>query len=468
MPGNLFDLIQSAMGRPDPSMQIAAALGQGPGQPGSPQGPQPLTGAPPPVGPPAGPGGAPAGAAPPPQPMATQTPPDLGSMFVQLMQRQQANEGFNRGLGMLAAGFAQPRDRATMIDAMSGQGGGDPGTLMGRIMQLQQYNQAQARYVDLVKNSDQWAKSLNMDPGVFKTLVTAAGPQGAGDAIAKIAEANAGVSGDPTIQEMNRAKGVYMAQHGITNPNDPNIPDMYKYPEQYKAGVQTEAGKAKEVVATQTNFQPAVQTYDEQIQHVNNLLANPKGYAEIAGLKGAITPTTALTPDGQRAWQDYKTIMAGQFGSAVQDFPGSRISTKELVADAPSKSTMGLMQSPDDLTKATEEYRDQLLTHRANLFGKAQQLNSPDLTDAEYDKYVSQIYKSGGDLGPKTPVGRAPPATIGSLADAASLPAGRAFVLPGSSGKIAYAVKSPADVARLPKGAPFVIPDGSGQIGYAP
>ena len=267
-------------------------------------------------------------------------------MFLQLTQRQQASEGFNRGLGMLAAGFAQPRDRAAMIDAMSGQGGGDPGTLMGRIMQLQQYNQAQARYADLVNNSDAWAKSLNMDPGAFKTLVTAAGPEGAGAAISKIAEANAGVSGDPTIQEMNRAKGVYMAQNGITDPHDPRIPDMYNYPEQYKAGVQTEAGKAKEIVATQTNFQPAVQTYDEQIQHVNNLLANPKGYAEIAGLKGAITPTTALTADGQRAWQDYKTIMAGQFGSAVQDFPGSRISTKELVADAPSKSTMGLMQSP--------------------------------------------------------------------------------------------------------------------------
>src|SRR5882672_9078008 len=131
MPG-LFDLIQGAMGHPDPAMQIHAALGQLPGQPGSPQGPQPLAA---PAGPPtgatgqAGPPGASGGSAPPggapapPQPQAYQTPPDLGSMFVQLMQRQQGNEQFNRGLGMLAAGFAQPRDRATMIDAMSGQSG---------------------------------------------------------------------------------------------------------------------------------------------------------------------------------------------------------------------------------------------------------------------------------------------------------------------------------------------------------
>ena len=42
MPGSILDLIQSAMGRPDPATQIAARLGQAPGQPGSPQGPQPL------------------------------------------------------------------------------------------------------------------------------------------------------------------------------------------------------------------------------------------------------------------------------------------------------------------------------------------------------------------------------------------------------------------------------------------
>ena len=317
-----------------------------------------------------------------------------------------------------------------MIDAMSGQGGGDPGTLMGRIMQLQQYNQAQARYADLVNDSDASAKSLDMDPGAFKTLVTAAGPEGAGAAIGKIAEANAGVSGDPTIQEMNRAKGVYMAQNGITDPHDPRIPDMYNYPEQYKAGVQTEAGKAKEIVATQTNFQPAVQTYDEQIQHVNNLLANPKGYAEIAGLKGAIAPTTALTADGQRAWQDYKTIMAGQFGSAVQDFPGSRISTKELVADAPSKSTMGLMQSPDDLTKGDGGISRPIAHASRQFVRQGAAVEQPQPLGCGIRQIRQPDLQIGRRPRAENAGRRAPPATIAAPADAANLPAGRAYVLP--------------------------------------
>ena len=49
MPG-LFDLIMSATGRPDPSLAIAHALGQAPGQPGSPQGPNRLPARRPPQG----------------------------------------------------------------------------------------------------------------------------------------------------------------------------------------------------------------------------------------------------------------------------------------------------------------------------------------------------------------------------------------------------------------------------------
>ena len=76
--------------------------------------------------------------------------------------------------------------------------------------------------------------------------------------------------------------------------------------------------------------------------------------------------------------------MAAQFGSAVQDFHGSRISTKELpTMDAPSKSTMGLVQSTNDLLRSAGDYRNTILSHCANR-GKAHQLDDPKLSDAEY------------------------------------------------------------------------------------
>ena len=195
---------------------------------------------------------------------------------------------------------------------------------------------------------------------------------------------------------------------------------------------------------------------------------DPKNKAALDELTGwynsTLKPTTQLSEPAIGLKKVYDTVMAAQFGSAVQDFPGSRISTKELMMDAPSKSTMGLVQSTNDLLKATGDYRNTILNHRANLFGKAHQLDDPKLSDAEYDKYVSQIYKPGGDLGPKTAQPRMP-VSINSPVEADSLPVGKAFVLP--DGTKGYAVHSESDIALLPKGAKFVVPDGSGRIGTA-
>jgi hypothetical protein len=166
--------------------------------------------------------------------MATQTPSDLGSMFVQLMQRQQANQQFNTGLGMLAAGFAQPRDREAMIGAMSGQSGPDAGSLMGNLMKLQQYNQQQARYADLVNNSDNYAKAFNMDPAMFKAAITAAGPQGAGDILGKIAEGQMGLTGNLTDKEYQQAR----RQWGTT----PDSQDAQGKPLPQPTWLNTEAG----------------------------------------------------------------------------------------------------------------------------------------------------------------------------------------------------------------------------------
>jgi hypothetical protein len=199
----LFDLIQAAMGRPDPSMQIAAALGRAPGQPGGgpnpipapaapPAGPQggggpaqPPTAGPSPAGPggPGGPGGAPGGPAAPPQPQAYQSPPDmaaanqqlshpidLGQAFLQVAQRQQAAEQFNRGLGLMAAGL-DPRNAGVIMSAMKGQTQ-DPGALFNNLMELQRFGQQQQQYQALQRAAPDLAKKLGMTPDE----ITAAGP----------------------------------------------------------------------------------------------------------------------------------------------------------------------------------------------------------------------------------------------------------------------------------------------------
>src|ERR1700733_13601781 len=205
----------SATGHPDPMTQIAARLGQMPGQPGSPAGPQPLAAPQASAGPPGapagqggGPGasgpspapGGPGGATPPPpQPQAIQTPPDLGQMFVQLTQRQQANEQFNRGLAGLTAAFS-PMSQRNSIEHEFDNMSGDPGSLMGNLMKLQQYNieqQQMAAYrqaipamLDKAGIDQSYAPAVMADPTIMS----------------KILETQAGVGGNPAWQAQMHAE----------------------------------------------------------------------------------------------------------------------------------------------------------------------------------------------------------------------------------------------------------------------
>ena len=405
MPGSILDLLAAAAGHPDPADQIAARLGQMPGQPGSPQGPQPLAGPQPSAGPPAGPagppgasggpagaGGPPGGAAPaPPQPQAYQTPPDLGQMFVQLMQRQQADQGFNRGLGMLAAGFAQPRDRATMVDAMSQPTGQDAGGLMGNLMKLQQYNieqQQMAAYrkavpgmLDKAGIDQSYAPLVMADPTIMS----------------KVLETQAGVGGSPAWQAQMHAEKA-LQNSGQPIPWTPGDPDSYNA---YKIRQDKEAGdQQKDLNADRANFAPAKDAYDSVLADLDTL-RNSKALPDILGGTNQYKTTgmIGLSSDTSNALALYNKIMGGQYAAGVQDFKGAgRITQQELKQDLPSQSTM-----PDrntDLASfqgAIDAYKDKLRAKRAQMFGAAGQLASPDLSDADYN-LVSPIYKPGGSL----------------------------------------------------------------------
>jgi hypothetical protein len=402
VPGSILDFLAAAAGHPDPADQIAARLGQMPGQPGSPQGPQPLAGPQPSAGPPAGPagppgasggpagaGGAPGGAAPPPpQPMATQTPPDLGQMFVQLMQRQQADQGFNRGLGMLAAGFAQPRDRATMVDAMSQGSGQDAGGLMSNLMKLQQYNIEQQQMAAYRQAIPGMLEKAGIDQS-YAPLVMA-NP----DILSKIVENQAGVSGNPAWQAQIKAEAAYAAAGKLPpwTPHDPTSYDAWTKANTAST-VATEKTQADDLVADKHNFAPALANYDKTIGQIDQFMTPQmqEGAKQFLGTVNQARPVAWMDANGKAAYALYKQIMAGQFSAGTQDFKGAgRITQQELTQDAPSQSTMGsLNQDPADFFAGAQKYRDQLAQHRANLFGAAQQSTDPRLSDTDYAKYVA-------------------------------------------------------------------------------
>jgi hypothetical protein len=457
----LFDLIQSAMGRPDPSAQVAAALGQGPVQPGSPAGPQPLAGPTPSAGPPAGQagqGGAAGASAASPQPQqpaqaqAYQTPQDLGQMFVQLMQRQQASEGFNRGLGMMLAGFANPRDRAAMVEGMSGQTG-DPGSLMGRLMQLQQWNIQQQQMAAY----RQALPAMLEQAGVDKSLA----PLAMADPtfLPKVLETKLGVGGSPAWQAQIHAENA-LTNAGKPIPWTAGDPDSYNA---YKIRTDKEAAdQQKDLNADRANFAPAKDAYDSVIADLDALKTS-KALPDILGsinqykTKG----TLGIGPDTSNALALYDKIMGGQYAAGVQDFKGAgRITQQELKQDLPSQSTM-----PDRNTDVAsfqasiDAYKKKLQAKRAQMFGAAGQLASPDLSDEDY-ALVSPIYKPGGALYVAGQPERKPPpdATASSGANA---PASNAAPMAASGPTDLRNSKDPdADYEKLPSGATFIGPDG--------
>ena len=103
--------------------------------------------------------------------------------------------------------------------------------------------------------------------------------------------------------------------------------------------------------------------------------------------------------DEQAALAKYNKIMAAQYAAGVQDFKGAgRITQQELKQDLPSQSTMAnRAQSAADFRTGVQEYIQKMKEKRAQLFGMAGQLASPDLSEEDFGK-VNEIYRPGGDL----------------------------------------------------------------------
>ena len=321
-------------------------------------------------------------------------------MFVQLMQRQQSNDMFNRGMGLFAAGFANnPRDRETMVNSMS-QPSGDAAGLMGNLMKLQQYNIEQQQMAAYRQSVPGMLAKAGLDPS-YAPLVMA-DPS----IMSKIVETQAGVGGGPAWMAQQRAEKALTAQ-GKPIPWTPGDPSSYNAwtTSNTASQVATQKTQADDLVADKHNFAPALSNYDKALGMIDQFQSPEmqKGAQEFLGTTGQLKPVALMSDQGKAAYALYKQIMATQFSAGTQDFKGAgRITQQELTQDAPSQSTMGqLNQDPTDFFNGVQKYRDQLAQHRANLFGAAQQGTDPRLSDTDYAKYVAPNLDVTG--GPRRP-----------------------------------------------------------------
>lgn len=475
---SLFDLIEAGLGRPDPTMQIAAKFGQAPGQPGSPAGPQPLApppgaapGAPPPGAasgggpaqpPPAGAG--PPGAPPaPPQPQAYQSPPDLVQMYAALSQRQQANEQFNRGLAGLTAAFSPLSQRNSIMHEWDNMTQ-DPGSLFSNIMALQNAQYQNQQRQALAAAAPGLAKQLNVDLPTAQAII-ASGKYG------DIEGTLAGVSGDPTIQQMHTDMRNFVATHTdpqtgrLTTPVPDYLTNIEKYKGQMATEVTTAQGKAQDLLSARKDFATQNTSFNQAEGLLGNLLKDGTPLNEVTqtllpstGAAGVLKSYTGqLSPEGVQAASDLDNLKKVIYSHAFQS-TGSRRTQQEVQNLAGALSQLdNTALSPAQLRTQLQNIQTMTRQAHANIYGAAGQV-APD----DYYDLVDPIYKPKGDLyagvagGGKGGFIGAPAAPPASPSSAAA-PAG-----------VDTSVKTPADVAKLPKGTRFLIPDGSGRIGVAP
>lgn len=410
MPG-LFDMLMGLAGRPDPSMQLMAALGQAPGQPG---GGPPVAGAPaPPQGqagggapnpaqgaPQAGPGqqGTPPATMPGGQqaPNAFQSPSDLSSMYLQMVQRQQASNQFNTGLGLLAASAYPGRRPDIIMNAMRGMNTQDPAETFGNLMKLQMYGQQQQRYQQLQQAVPGMLDKAGIDQS-FAPLV-ASDPE----IMAKVLETQIGVGGSPAWQAQIRAERAMTAQGQQIpwTPGDPSSYDAWT-----KANATQKVAEAKDTQSDRDAFTSADGDYRQTEQLLGWLKAHPDATAAavqngamaagrtgqfrewLGSLPGGL-PTDTATAAGflsQLQGKLYSDSWKGR-GGRLSQLEAGKISQGFSQLDNPAMPSDQINQQIGDLYNKT-------LTSHANTYGAA---GMP--TPSDYYGHMDDQYKTGGKL----------------------------------------------------------------------
>ena len=359
-----------------------------------------------------------------------------------MAQRQQASENFNRGLGLFAASAYPGRRPDIIMNAMNAPQQ-DPGEMFGNLMKLQMFGQQQQRYNDLVSNSDAYAKSFGVDPNMFRATITAAGPQGAGDVLGKIAEAQMGITGSQTDKEYRQAvRNVQMANPGAPLP--PELQSEAGFVQKQGAAVTTADAAAKEKLAAKTEFDGMDKQYSAVEQNVDWL--NDPGHRDAV----------------VQAIKQPELFTSGQTGKWLS---GTAVGVSQDVLDAKSK----LDQLHNQLYATSFSGKNQQLAAvEAQRLGNAYtNLVSPTLSAGgigdELDRLQQQTYASHANI--FASAGQVIPAKYHGLADSQYLNPSDPLYNGAKEENVPDLSKmSDADadaaVAKLSSGQTFIGPDG--------
>jgi hypothetical protein len=192
----------------------------GPMPPGGPPvgGPQPPAGGPPAPGAPNTPPPPPPGQAALPPTAATQSPPDLASLYLQMEQRNRSANEIDHGLDLMAAAFSTPQMASAIMGSQ--RQGADPGAQLGNLIMLQNMQRMQQAPAPQGMDPSTWnllppdAKAKYIEAQGAANI--AVGQKGAETKQADLLEAQQKAPG--ALQQMNDMDNVANQLKGPMNP----------------------------------------------------------------------------------------------------------------------------------------------------------------------------------------------------------------------------------------------------------
>ena len=421
----LADLLY--LGAPNPQQQLAAALAGQQQQPGQ----QPPQAGPP--GSPPSPGGPGPGQQPPapPQPQAYQSPPDLQSanqqlanppnimsLYLQMDQRNRAEDQINRGLALITANHSMPSMRQSIMESLTG-GAPDAGQQVGNLMSLYQTQQqmgaqqALLGQADAIDQKNGWPAGTaraeilaGRGPDLIKSMEPTDLQRNYNWAIAKakadnpdatpqqieiaaqgiLLGAGAGGMGGADTHDRLRALNAYQANPA--NAGKPTPP--YMLDDQKWKLYNTDLSDAK------TQFNGINDSLQGFVGKMSDIANNPA----LDGMQGQPLGFDALKAKWPGTDQNQLVADMTGAGQTAKDM-ASRGGPKGL---GQNLKTLG--SSPEDFTNLSyADYRgrviaprmQQALTAQANAYGASGQLS---IMPGYLKPYLDKMYQSGGEYDP--------------------------------------------------------------------
>jgi hypothetical protein len=358
-------------------------------------------------------------------------------LYMQLAQRQQASEQFNRGAGLLAASMYPGRRPDIVMNAMT-NATQDPGVLMKNIMGIQQFQQQQQQYQAIQAAAPGLAKQLYGDNPTPEQMTTARGIIASGqfgpietnlvggtdlDQRQYLQEQRANQqAGQPTVDY-----STWKAQHAAAAGAGTKTAEDYA---SEKAGaISTFPSLDRQYQKAEADAEYLANNPDATVNAVKNWGLLTKGYSGEAAVKfGLVDQATA---DARAKLDELKNE---QFTSGLRDTKNVRSVTEANKIGASMTAIDNPQASPQFIKDEANQIMTTAQAARGNLIAAAgRQVPSKynTLVDPGYLDKTSPVY-NGATMAPaatiQTPAQAAQPAGAAPAAPAAAIAAPSAAI----------------------------------------